>query len=102
MVHNIIAVPVKLCGQMRLGHCHSYGHCHSGAQRSRGGLNTNGVSVFRMSGRFRAELTEIFQIFQCYSVSEKVQKGVQHSGAMSAGQNESVPVFPFRVFRIVV
>ena len=102
MVDHRIAFLVEYGRQMCL--CHGHTHCHggSGSQGARGGFNSHGVAVLRVSRGPGVQLPEVHQILLLQSVSEEMQQGIQHGRAMSCGQDETVPVDPVRMLRIMI
>ena len=76
---------------------HANGHGHTCAQGAGGGLNARGVAVLRVSGGQGIQLAEIHQILFGKSAAEHVQQGVEQGGAVAAGKDETVAVFPVQV-----
>ena len=101
MVIHRIARLVELLSQMCLGNCHAHCHAHACPQRAGSCLNAYSVAVLRMARSQGIQLTEILQVIHGQAVAKEMQQGIQHGGAMAAGQDKAVPVQPLWIFRIV-
>ena len=44
---------------------------------------------------------DVLQVIHGQAVAKEMQQGIQHGGAMAAGQDKAVPVQPLWIFRIV-
>ena len=71
------------------------------SQRSRGCLDPWRRPIFRMSGRLRAQRSEPLEVLEAEVVAGQVQQGVQEHRPVAGGQDETVPVRPEGVLRIV-
>mmetsp|Transcript_105606 Transcript_105606/g.235785 ORF Transcript_105606/g.235785 Transcript_105606/m.235785 type:complete len:264 (+) Transcript_105606:333-1124(+) len=88
---------VGLCSRQADG----VGDAH--AQRSRGHLDASRLEVLRMSRRLRAPLPKLFDIFNGDAgVACEVEQRVLEHATMARGQDESVAIHPFGVFRVEV
>ncbi|MGZ2469407.1 hypothetical protein ACVJMZ_004994 [Sinorhizobium medicae] len=88
------------------GH-HLFGHRHpdSGrdplAQRAGGGLDAEGMAVFGMAGRFRAELPEGRKLGHRHvRKADEVMEGIEQHRAMAGRKHETVAVGPVGERRI--
>ena len=93
---------VKLGRQVLFRHRHADCVGNTLAERARGGLYADSVAVFRMAGRFGAELAELLEILNRQTVAEEVQQAVHQHGAMAGGEHEAVAVDPLGVGGVVL
>ena len=77
-------------------------HGKSVAQGARGHIHARGDAVFRMARGLAAPLPEVLQVVNSQIITRQVQHGVQQRRAVARGQDETVPVEPFRVRRIIL
>ena len=54
-----------------------------------------------MAGRAAAPLSKTLDFFQREVVARQVEKGIEQRGAVSAGEDEAIPIRPARVLWIV-
>src|SRR5690606_11047542 len=101
VVDHIEFVAVELGGQHFLGQRHTHAVGNTLTQRTGGGFNARGVTVFRVTRSFGVQLTEVFQIVDGQVVTAQVQQGVNQHRTVAVGQNKTVAVGPFRVGRVV-
>jgi hypothetical protein len=102
MIDERLSRPVELGGQPALGDGHPDAGGEALAQRPRGGLDAGRVAVFRMTGGLAAPLPEPLKILQTKVVPRQVQQAVQQHRPVPRRQDESVPVRPRRIRRIVL
>src|SRR5438128_1984604 len=103
---NMLIKNAMLAGvEMRLRHFRR--HCHTNRvanalpQRPSGALNPRRFKKFRMSRRFRVQLTKTLNLLDRNVVAAEVQPGVEKHAAVAGGKNEIVAVNPARLIRIV-
>ena len=93
------AVELRAQGPFRNRHAHRVGQAL--AQGAGGGLHSGRVAVFGVSRGPGMQLAEIPQLVQWQVIPRQVQQGILQHGPMAVGQDEPVPVGPFRVGRIM-
>ncbi len=101
MVNNRKTLLIKFRRQMFLRHCHSHAVGKTLPKRSGRDFHAFGHKIFRMSGRLRMKLTEIFQFAHRQIIARQMQKRINQHRTVSGGKQKSIAVKPFRIFRIV-
>src|SRR5579863_235835 len=86
---------------MRFGDCEADGVTDALTERAGRHLNAGRVTGFRMSRRFRMPLAERFEVVKTQIVTGEIQQAVQQRRTMSGGEDETIPVEPMWVLRIV-
>ncbi len=89
---------VEDCRKVRFGDGETYRVAEPLSQGTGRSFDALGRAVFGVSGRFRAELSEILYILDADVIPEQVQKRVQKHRAVSGGKHEPVAVIPFGIF----
>lgn len=102
VVHDVVAGTVELGGQHLLGQCHADGVGDTLAEGAGGGLDTGGVTVFRVAGGLGVELAEVLEFFDGERIARQMEQRVDQHGAMAVGQDEAVTVGPRGVGRVVL
>ena len=88
---------VEFCCQMAFSQCHTNSVCNTLTQRACCYFNACCMFVFGVTGCQRVSLAEVLQVFDCQTIAEYMQQGVQQSRAVTCGQDESVSVVPVGV-----
>ena len=91
------AFAVEGRGEVRLGDRHADGVGDALPERTGRRLDAHRVTVFGMSRRFAAELTEVHQIFFGQTESVEIEQGIVEHGAVPRGENKAVTVVPLGV-----
>ena len=76
--------------------------CHPLPQRPRGGLDARSLVKFRVPWRDAAEHAEFLHLLEIDRIPAQVQPRIQKHRAMSGTEDESVPVQPVRISRLIL
>ena len=94
VVNNVVARAVELRRQSFLRDGHTNRIRNTLPQRTGGGFHARGVADFRVTRRFRVQLTEVLQLFNRQIITGEVQQAVNQHGTVAVGQDKTVAVGP--------
>ena len=102
-----IGVMVAQVAELRIHHPLSQRHAHGCGnalpQRAGGGFHTQGVVIFGMTGRFRAQFAEVLDVLNGHALGAgQIEQRIKQHGAMTARQHETVAVEPVGVVRVKI
>ena len=101
LVENAMLAGVEMCLRHFRCHCHTNRVAHALPQRTGGAFDSRRFKIFRMSRRFRMQLTKTLNVLDRNVVAAQVQPGIQEHPAMPGGKNEIVALDPARLFWIM-
>ncbi len=102
MIDDLVGAAVELGTQGTLGQCHAYRVGDALPQRTGGGLNARGITIFRVTRGLRVQLTEVFQISHRQVVAGQVEERIGQHGTVAIGEDETVTVVPIGIGRVVL
>jgi hypothetical protein len=71
------------------------------SERSSRYFDSRSHDIFRMTGSFRSELSEVFYLLQTQTISGEMEKTVNQHRAMTGRKKKPVSVEPFRILWIM-
>ena len=94
MIDDVMAFAVELRSKHALGDRHA--HCVRKAlpERTRRRLDARGQTVFRMTWRFRMELTKTFELFHRKLVTREMEQRIKEHRAVPVRDHETVTIGP--------
>ena len=102
VVDDVVAFTVELRAQHLLGDGEADGVGDALAERAGGGLDTRGVTVFRVARGTTVQLAELLEVFDAEVVTGQVQQRIDQHRTMAVGQHEAVTIGEVRVARVVL
>lgn len=100
VVEDFKAVLVEDTAHVSLSHGQTDGVGETLTEGTGGNLDSLGNTDFRVTRGDRVQLPELLQVIHGDLVAQKVQHGVLQRTGVTVGQDESVTVVPFGVFRV--
>ncbi len=83
------------------GHGHADGVAHALSEGTRGRLDSRRLPELGMPGGDAVQRAELLHLLERNIVAAQVQPGVEEHAAVSGGENETVPIEPAGLLRIV-
>ena len=102
VIDNRESFAVELGGKARFRHRHADCSRNSLPKRASRGFHAVRMAELRMTRRFAAPLTEVFELFHRQSVAKQVQQRILQHGSMSRGEHKTVSARPVRILRVVL
>ena len=102
LIKNGVIICVVACCRHLGGHGVADCISDSLAERSGGGFDSGSLCKFRVTGRSGVELAKVFDLFDGQVESGNVKPAIQKHAAMTAREDESIPIEPLGLIRVVL
>src|SRR4029077_13464834 len=101
LVENAMLAGIEMCLRHFRCHCYTNRVANALPQRTSGAFDSRRFRIFRMSRRFRMQLTKTLYIVDRNVVAAQVQPRIQEHAAVPSGKNEIVAIDPARLIWIM-